>query len=277
MSVWTRTFYDRDCVADALVSALVFKHPLRKQHALFWAHELCVSEEMELLQKCLTKAFLQMPPFVGGLQAWKALYPEESSCLGFLGLLLGQPALSPGKGGIPANSVSSDILKKAVQKAETKGQTSRLLLLLDGVSPKDASGYLSASFLKRVDTGILKAWRQYGKGLGWVLGVPEQTAGTALHVEWPKRAVGHLSARTFRTPKRKHPLNPSPFGVFGGCGVWQRILKEAGLDFAASEKVGELVFETSEAEMNFYTTYFPNDIPDEWPISEKEKGHLIAG
>lgn len=276
MSVWTRTFYDRDCVAEALVAALVFKHPLRKQHALFWAHELWVSEEVELLQKCLTKAFLQIPPFVHGLQAWKALKSEESSLLKFIGLLLGQPALSPGKGSNQLPLPTPNILKQLVQKAEVKGQTSRLFLLLEGMSVKDVTAHLSAAFLKRVDPALLKAWRQYGKGLTWVLGVPEQAAGVPLHVEWPKRTVSSLSSRTFRTPKRKHHLNPSPFGVFSGCAVWQRILKEAGLNFADSEKAGELVFETSDAEIAFYATYFPHDIPDEWPVSEKEKGHTVS-
>lgn len=271
-SIWTRNFYDRDCVADALVGALVYKHPLRKQHALFWAHELWVSEEVDLLVRCLTKAFLMFPPFQGGLVAWKQLKTEES-VLEFLGLLLAQPPLVLQKS---PEKVGSDNLKHAVQKAELRSQTTRLFLLLDGLSVKEVSDLISPAFLKQVDAHLLKAWRQTGKGLAWVLGVPEQPAHPVVHCEWPTRRIGTLAARTFRTPKRRHPLNPSPIGVLGGCAVWQRILKETGLDFAASEKSGDLVFETVENEEAFYRQYFPDDIPDEWPAVEKEKGHLSS-
>jgi hypothetical protein len=276
MSVWTRTFYDRDCVADALVSAITTKHPLRKQHSLFWAHELWVSEEMDLLYKCLTKAFLTFPPFQGGLDAWKQMKGERS-VLVFMGTLLAQvpcatkPCLSPKK--------DISVLKTAVQKAESQNQTGRLQILLEGLTTKEVTDLLSPEFLKRVDPLLMKAWKQHGqqgRGLGWMLGVPEQPAESSLILEWPKRAVGRLSARTFRTPKRRHPLNPSPFGVFQGCAVWQRILKEVGLNFEESESTGELVFESMEAEMAFYSMYFPDDIPDEWPVSEKEKGHTVS-
>jgi hypothetical protein len=275
MSVWTRTFYDRDCVADALVGALVFKHPLRKQHALFWAHELWVSEEYALLQKCLTKAFLQLVPFEGGFQEWKRLSLAESNILGFLGLLLAQPPLQK------ATSVSGtkpqDLLKRAVQNAEARGQTARLHILLEGLSVKEVTVLVSETFLKRLDADLVKVWRQTGKGLAWMLGVPEQPANPGLTVTWPTQQAGRLSARTFRTPKRKHPLEPSPFGVLQGCAAWQRILKETHLNFSQTNETGELVFETEEAEMKFYATYFPDDIPDEWPAYEKEKGHLIVG
>lgn len=277
MSVWTRNFYDRDCVADALVSAIITKHPLRKQHSLFWAHELWVSKEVELLQKCFTKAFLTFPPFEGGLDTWKQMSVDEVSLLELLGTLLAQ---------VPCATKSCLLLKKdlmalktVAQKAEALAQTGRLQILLEGLSTKEVMDLLSPAFLKRMDPVLLKAWKrhgQQGRGLGWMLGVPEQPAIPAIRLEWPKRTVGRLSARTFRTPKRRHPLNPSPFGVFQGCAVWHRILKEAGLDFEASEKAGELMFESMEAEIAFYSTYFPDDIPDEWSVSEKEKGHTVS-
>jgi hypothetical protein len=275
MSVWTRTFYDRDCVADALVLAILTKHPLRKQHSLFWAHELWISEEKELLQKCLTKAFLTFPPFHGGLEAWKQLNYDEMNILKFLGLLLGQAPCGLGVK-LPEKKRDTSMLKKAVQKAEALNQRSRLHILLEGLSVKEVVAFLSPAFLKQMDPALTKVWRLHGRGLGWLLGVPEQPAGMQLAVEWPKRSVGRLSSRIFRTPKRKLLLNPSPFGVFHGCAVWQRILKEATLNFGASEQSEELVFESMDAEMSFYSTYFPDDIPDEWPLSEKEKGHLVS-
>lgn len=273
-SVWTRNFYDRECVADALVGSLVFKHPLRKQHALFWAHELWVSEEVDVLMRCLTKAFLMFPPFQEGVVAWKQLTSEKVGVLESLGILLGQQPLVLLKSSEKNAGITVD-LKKAVQTAEQRRQTTRLFLLLDGLSVKDCTELLSPAFLKQVDADLLKAWRQTGKGLAWVLGVPEQPQQAPIRCEWPSRRIGMLASRTFRTPKRRHVLNPSPFGVFGGCAAWQRILRESRLDFAASEKAGELVFETAEAEEAFYTQYFPDDIPDEWSQVEKEKGHLL--
>jgi hypothetical protein len=272
-SVWTRNFYDRECVADAVVGSLVYKHPLRKQHALFWAHELWVSEEVDLLLRCLTKAFLMFPPFQGGMELWKGLSAEESSVLAFLGVLLAQAPLVLQK---TSEKPACADLKKTVQKAELRNQTTRLFLLLDGLSVKEISEFLSPAVLKGVDADLLKVWRQTGKGLAWILGVPEQPRQIPIRCEWPTRRIGTLAARTFRTPKRRHSLNPSPFGVFAGCAVWQRILKEAGLDFAASEKAGDLVFETVAAEEAFYRQYFPDDIPDEWSQVEKEKGHLLS-
>lgn len=274
MSVWTRTFYDCDCVSEALVRALVFKHPLRKQHTLFWAHELWASEEYILLRKCLTKAFLQLVPFQGGLQEWKQLTMEESSILEFLGLLLAQPPLQ--KAVSHPVLKNKEHLKQIVQKAEARNQRSRLQILLEGLAVKEVSVLLSEQLLKSADPEIVKVWCQTGKGLGWMLGVPEQPTVPAYSVSWPTRNVGRLSARTFRTPKRKYSLESSPFGVFQGCAIWQRVLKESGLNFAKTKEEGELVFETEDTEMRFYATYFPDDIPDEWPASEKEKGHVIA-
>ncbi len=277
-SIWTRNFYDRDSVADALVSSIVYKHPLRKAHSLFWAHELWISEEIEVLQKSLTKAFLQLAPFDNGIQKWKHWSQQnhsefESETLKFLGILLAQPALSSEK---PKNSEFriQNLESKRLELLKTAGRT-RTFLLLEPLSVKESSALLPEWILKSADPAILKVWKQTGKGLAWVTSVPALPFQTPLSLEWPKRSIGRLSARTFRTPKRKHAFISSPFGVFSGCAAWQRILKEAGLNFTKTEKEKRLVFEIQEAEETFYLQYFPDDIPDEWSILEKEKGHIL--
>lgn len=265
---WTRCFYDSDTVADALVSAILQKHPLRRQHALFWAHELWVSEEYDLLLKCLTKAFLQIVPFEGGISVWKQ--QTFRTCLEFLGYLLAQPAFPTS---IPHKS-EIDVCTESFSHILKKSSRSRMYLLLERVPFKTGISLLPSEILNNTDTTLLKEARRHGKGLAWILNVCPQPCLPPLTLQWPSRKVGFLSARTFRCTKRKVLFNPSPYSVLTGCAVWQRILKEAGLSFEESHKVEKLVFETVDAENAFYNEYFPEDIPDEWSLAEKEKGHI---
>ncbi len=263
-TVWTRCFYDRDSVADALVTSILQKHQLRKQHSVFWAHELWISEEYDLLIKCLTKAFLQTVPFEGGLDAWVQLKPTESSILGFLGLLLAQPVIQ---------TCSSPLSTEKLECLLKKSSRSRMYLLLEGLPIKTALSMIPQDILKE-SPDLVKAVRALGKGLAWILSVCPNPSPTRLVLQWPVRKVGTLSARTFKTPKRRALFQPSPYGVVSGCVAWQRILKEAGLNFSESKKAERLVFETQEKEEAFYLQYFPDDIPDEWSVLEKEKGHI---
>ncbi len=274
-TVWTRNFYDRDSVANALVSSIVYRHPLRKVHSLFWAHELWISEEIDVLQKSLTKAFLQLAPFAQGIQKWKNLSTKKNSefeILNFLGILLAQPALSEKQK--PSESQFQNPNPRLSEILKIAGRT-RTYLLLESLPVKESAALLPEWILKSADSAIVKVWKQTGKGLTWVTGIPTIPYQTPSQIEWPKRSVGLLAARTFRCPKRKHPFYPSPFGVFSGCIAWQRILKESGLLFEESRNAQALVFSSPEKEEAFYLQYFPDDIPDEWSIQEKEKGHII--
>ncbi len=290
VSCWTRNFYELDAVADSLATAILNKHPLRRQHALFWAHELWVSEEWDLLYKTLTKAFLNYPPVPGLISAWEQ-YTENPQCeetaLRFMSVLLDYPVQileSARTPDINCPAISdTQVLKRAVTNAESNNQGVRLFLLLGTLPAKEAAALLSAKTTKKVNQKLLQLWKQNNRGLPLVLAnagmtwCSEQYEQHASHInnQWPQRNVGMLAARLFRTTRRKIPMTPSAVGILTGCAAWQRILVENRIDRNACEEAGDLVFEDDESCEAFYQTYFPEDIPDEWTAEEKAKSHAI--
>ena len=52
---------------------------------------------------------------------------------------------------------------------------------------------------------------------------------------------------------------------------WDPILKKIGAVTAAAD--GKIVWPSEDAIEYFYEKYFPDDIPDEWPLAEQEKSH----
>jgi len=54
-----------------------------------------------------------------------------------------------------------------------------------------------------------------------------------------------------------------------GCPFWEEAISEYG----TIQENGEIQWNSDESMIAFYDTYFPDDIPDEWTRSEKEKSH----
>lgn len=310
VSCWTRNFYDLDAVSDALFASLTTKSPLRRQHAIFWAHELWVSEEWDVLHKTLTRAFLTYPPDSSLLQTWTEYNEKkrnEDSVTAMLTELLSKPVsiletvkvpypFSPKDSNqgavqtegtsvpsVPANWTAAQraCFQKTVRSAEQKGQGLRLFHVLSSIPAKEAVQYLSPKTIKSAHKELVRLWKQGGKGLQHVLvsaGIPWYSLEEwpADEVVWPQRKIGTLAARTFRTGKRKWPMEPSAVGTLTGCAAWQRILSEFRVNREASQEARELVFETQDLADQFYSLYFPDDLPDEWTAEEKAKSHLVS-
>lgn len=303
-AMWTRHFYDRDAVGETFVWLYSqHKDPLRKVKMTFWAHELWISEEVPFLLETLRRTW-----DVHGHPLYPL--PVSSDPLVLLGALLVQPVLPtsfppPFSAPMQAPAISDKPpivpptlpskwsaeqrvrLWRAVRDAVVKRQTERLYRLLAGV-PRSAAiltDYLGIRVGKDVKSayvggtlGLQHILCREG-GLVWKTWPPQAPYEPAV-VKWPTGLpVGFLAARRFAIPKHllpKVPMEPSGFGTLSGCQVWQRLLTEAGVDRAASEAVGYLVFrDGDEAFEAFYDAVFgTTDIPDEWSKAEKAKSHL---
>jgi hypothetical protein len=288
-TILTRHFYDRTSVQKAFLSACVNKHPLRKHSLSFWAHELFVSEEWELLGDTLAQALVGLLPFPGVVLLWKSWNPQSwdwvQQVLGYLAILperveysacppppdtpLSSPVSCPPK---PADWTAHQRMRLvvAVERAIHQGHGERVYRFLCGVPPSVAIRYLKSS---RIPLPLLDVYTTTKKGLAHIvccLGCSWQTP--AVVVEPAKKPT---SGRMFGIPTKyiQYPLHPSGFDVLYGCAYWQRVLSEYGICRDASKETGHLVFATDDALERFYGDHFPKDIPDEWSQEERAKSH----
>lgn len=261
----TRHFYPREGVGEALLLTFAAKDPLRKQKAAFWAYELLLSKEDEYLWEILGKAvakyggskeedLLQQRKLLPLLTALLIAWPQP------YGLPLAKPCTIPE--GLPEQPTAWSVEQRArlwwaTQDAIRHTRPERLLRLLGSQHPSIASQYLQTS---------KAGWRRMLEAVGcpW-----NPRPGTP--IQFPKLHVGCLSARLFALPKQclsKTPLHPAGWDVWEGCRIWKQVLQEAG--------AGEIgTFADVEQEETFYSTYFPDDIPDEWTAQERAKSHLL--
>jgi len=70
------------------------------------------------------------------------------------------------------------------------------------------------------------------------------------------------------------PLRPmSPVMIYDTpSAFWQAAIDRYGI----TKHQGLLVFRNDDDEEEFYTKYFPNDLPDEWSLKEQQKSHGFA-
>jgi hypothetical protein len=271
----------------------------------FWAHELWISEEVPFLLEIFRRAWdLHGHPLCP--------LPASSDPQVLLGALLAQPVLptsfpppSCGSGAtapvatatvptLPSKWTEDQRVRlwRTVRDAIRHRQTERVYRLLVGV-PRSAAiltEYLSIRVGKDVKSAYIAGTLGLQHilcrhaGLPWVCWPPLPTwvPHEAVVAKWPTGIpVGTLAARRFPIPKHLlpgAPLEPSGFAVLRGCRVWQRLLECEGIDRAASEATGSLVFRGgAEAFEAFYEEVFgATDIPDEWSDVERAKSHPVA-
>ncbi len=259
----TRYLYPCEGVGEALLLSfsLTNRDPLRKQKAVFWAHELMQSEEEEYLWGILKKVVekygcskdqdlcetKQLLPLLTSLLAiaWPTPYGPPT------------PHPSPLPEGLPEEPAMWMECQRArlwwaVQDAKRHRRPERLLRLLGSLQPATAALYLQTQ---------KSGWRKMLEAVGCPWN-PVVRPGTPL--VWPKQT------RLFALPKHlqsRTALHPAGWSVWNGCRAWKRILAAHG----ALAKPGS--FQTVEQEEAFYSTYFPNDIPDEWSPAELAKSH----
>ncbi len=297
----TRHFYDAHTVQAAFLhAATLFKHPLRRNLLIFWCYELWLSEEYDMISDILTSAFLHCGIIhPGAVKAWRSasLNPRSSSALlEFLGFLTSSSALPPSYAppsqdrsttidasvGIPKypsawTEAQRLVLLKAVHSAIQRNQGERVYRFLSGLPPTTALLYLPTSLIQKMDADLLGVYKQQKRGLSILL----VQAGlrwpceSPKAVTWPKLEIGRLSARLFQIPRHlKRPtMAGSGVDLVEGCCVWKRVLAEYGVDIETSKQKDQLIFKTDEQCEEFYGTYFPDDIPDEWSLVEYAKSH----
>lgn len=263
----TRHFYPREGVGEALLHSFgMTKDPLRKQKAAFWAYELVLSQEEEYLWEILKKA---VDKYGGSeeqsLFAQRQLLPLLTS---LLSLPWPQPYPAPSSTevripeGLPDAPSTWTVEQRArlwwaVQDAKQHKRPERLLRLLCSLQPTSAAQYLQTQ---------KGGWRRMLEAVGCPWNPPVRP-GTPLH--FPKLQEGRLTARLFALPKScltKTPLHPAGWDVWSGCAFWRATLKAAG-----ALEPGKFV--NVEQEEAFYSTYFPDDLPDEWAAKERSKSH----
>jgi hypothetical protein len=86
----------------------------------------------------------------------------------------------------------------------------------------------------------------------------------ALHRETTR---GRLSSKYTNISEVRDPVA----SLFEGCTWWQRTLREIGA--SQDDETGAVVFPDDDVMESFYSTHFPDDIPDEWPSIYQFRGH----
>lgn len=298
---WTRNLYDLATVVEAIpFTTRQTKNPLRRLQLAFWVRELLVSEEYDRLREAMLAAWMHAPPQAGGWDACTRLCYEpltEEAVLEFLGYLqfpvrcllpatLAPPpstaAFKPRAGeqppAVPTNWSESQrvVLWRAVREAWTRKNGERLWRLLGGLKPATVLAYLPEI---TCSDATVQQYRKVGHGFQHVLaaaGLWAPLPAPAEKAVWP-RGEGRL----FAIPRPIHahapPMHAGPEGILHeGCKWWQRIAGEWDISL---NKQGRIEFAGGDdAAEEFYAEYFPNDIPDEWSVQEREKSHcgLVA-
>ncbi len=270
----TRHWYDRDAVGKALSAAAVSaKDPLRKQKILFWSYELILSEEWEYLWGTLERVAWRW----GNGAAVAALRPagrerDAAAVLDFLQILLRLPAVAPydpppvscaaettdgtsaGIPLVPTTWTADQRLRlwRAVKNAVHHSRALRLVRLLGGLSGEVAAAYLEipAANAKRGIYHLLEA-----AGIACPPGSPVQ-------LKWPELPTSRMTARIFAIPK----------SLRGGI-TWN--LSDPTLTRTLGTAFWRRVWETAKDEEDVWNTHFADDIPDEWPVAEKQKSHAV--
>jgi hypothetical protein len=252
----TRHFYPLHGVAEALYQSVgSTKDPLRKTKIAFWFYELYISEEYEFLKDTLDRIWKRYgsPMYVPSIET------EEAALTSLWSIQNEQlPTLFP--------SFDATILQNLVEDAKRNRRGVRLYRLLAGLPTETQSFYLGAT----IDGSIGFQHELVRLGYEWYPAT--QTKGV-----WPSLSVGRRSSRVFCLPKSLmgQGLDASGLDILEGSAVWRRILQESGCDISTSKEKGILCFESDESYEAFYSTYFPDDIPDEWSVAERSKSHTV--
>lgn len=259
----TRHWYDRDSVGDALFQAAgAWRDPLRKQKLIFWTYELVLSEETDYLWGILERISWRW-----GSSATHALVHRSGprAPLDFLQTLLALPTPAPfdppaaaAETEIPLHPQTPDVptswlpsqrsrLWIAVRDAVAHRRSLRLLRLLGALAPQVAAKYLGAPTDGK--QGIYHMLE--------TVGCPVLPTSSSAPLCWPNIPIGRVAARLFAVPRTHAPTGPvSPLATKEGCAFWRRIW-------------------ATEDEDIIWSTYFVDDVPDEWSVAEQAKSHLL--
>jgi len=82
--------------------------------------------------------------------------------------------------------------------------------------------------------------------------------------EEAKIVRGRLPAGYSNIDELRNPITL----LLEGCAFWQEVA-----NFSRDPELDTPVFDDDEALEDFYDRYFPDDVPDEWPIADQVKSH----
>jgi hypothetical protein len=309
----TKNLYECDSVGAMLLhSLLVSKQPGTARKA---AKELAMSEEHTYLSDVLTLAWLLSPPELPTECAACAAFVEGDldallEALAAPAVAAPTPAASlPPLPPLPFARVFPDLptdssaaaLRRAVSLAVGRGDAWRAAFLVTGayVNNGDVAGAaaLLGSFgappklvdLLQTVTYAPLCSRVLEHGFAAVIRPPAMAPHAGGTIVGSSEKPGALrSARSLRIDGAalgtwgvaSHPLArlcgfPRLVAEADASAYWVRVCSAAGATCPVDDGLG-LAFPNDEACEAFYSTQFPDDIPDEWSAAEKSKSHGIA-
>lgn len=302
--------YHTDSVAATILYGINTGNP---SLAIRASKELFVSGESEFLMRILTLAWLLQDPGHPYEYARHEAY-IQGDCETFLYTLLSDQNASTGLPplptiddiGLPKYEAPAPTQWNIHPAGWTPGQAGRLVCALDDTLKRKnwkRAVYLTSSLLKNSTQSICYLLKSMGvhekmtKLLETTIYAPlsirvlshafaqctatnqpvnhektwqtvwKTTKGRAFTIPAEAMAMWHISHKPLTE------LIGAPIWVLQACtadksNVWKQAI-------GITVKDSEFVFKDDTSLETFYTTYFPNDIPDEWSPAERSKSHGI--
>jgi hypothetical protein len=282
----TRHFYELEEVAYALIDCL---RKRRSEEAVFWAREMLLSEEEEMLTITVVQAWIMFmgPPGVDWLDAWfssgssnkltliQSFCQRSTASRGWLTFWIAARGFSP----VPSDERVSSALTDndpiclywwLGQQYEKKPSTV-LATLSTFVDSPEIFDSIKKAFTLKVGLHMKVLLSVCAVQILCLKSYPESCSCSDSSLTW---SVGLRASRLFTIRDEQLPrgykrvtqtegLCMSPMELFKrGCTFWQHRFAEAS---TSDEMLDSIVNE-----------YFPNDIPDEWSVADRSKSHPVS-
>lgn len=277
----TRSMYEVEDVVATIFHGLMTKQSLLVIQA---ARELRVSLENELLLNVVSMAWLLCDPYTCPMTD----VPTNESVYQCLCLLIDHfPSELPKyKPQLPVSMPSKDILETTIQTCFDKKyakQCIRIMTMLLHKQPELCYSLLEKQGISKTRIGLFDriVYTPLAERLLQHLVIQTMfsiSVSSSTHIQkysgvWNSETVG-CSARTFSIPLHALSLwnlKPKPATRIQNSLVSLAIQTDSRSMYWQSAGIP-----TDETMDTWYTTHFPDDIPDEWSRSEIEKSHVYS-
>ena len=281
----TRYLYDCDEVCFMLIDSL---HHCRSQEAVFWAEELLLSKEDELLDKTVVRAWVLFlgAPCINWLDAWFAGLDKLTLLLEFSSLIKKGRSCSPLKTFIMFGRGFSSVTD--VQRMEQAVRENDPFSFYWWSGPYEKSPSALLNVVKEyVEDPVLfesldKAFKMFPLSMKSLLGCvavqllclksyPEAyVLGASAESE---RSFGMKANRMYSISEKALPcrhVRKTQYDVL--CRSHKEIMKDACTVFWKEIDATVIDDDSLEAAVE---EYFPDDTPDEWSIEDRSCSHPV--
>ena len=283
----TRHLYELDEVCKALVTALRYR---RTKEAVFWARELILSHEDAALEQTMIVAWLLLlgAPCIHWLDAWTGVKSDLGGCQRLVLVAEMSRLIAPGVLKAPlkcfymaARGPAAVADAEAVTAAVSENDMFRLCWHLGPLKPAELLDALCA-FVDSPE--IFNTLKLLVAGRGLAAPIKTLLSVSAIHVlclnELPAELEPELSAEVATWLAEWEPLIGRRAGRIYSIEMPQ--VMEGDLLGSAVEVMGRgCAFWQSELALiigddsleKVVDKQFPDDIPDEWSVTERSKSH----